>query len=103
MKILKDIEAIVGSKGLILGEDVFNRKAGIWIDDGIRAKAIVRPKDTQELAKVIELCNIQNQPIVPHGGLTGLAEGAISTKDQIVISSERLRSNTPVSTSTNGG
>jgi len=90
MKILKDIEAIVGSKGLILGEDVFNRKAGIWIDDGIRAKAIVRPKDTQELAKVIELCNIQNQPIVPHGGLTGLAEGAISTKDQIVISSERL-------------
>ena len=90
MKILKDIEAIVGSKGLILGEDIFNRKAGIWIDDGIRAKAIVRPKDTQELAKVIELCNIQNQPIVPHGGLTGLAEGAISTKDQIVISSERL-------------
>ena len=90
MKILNDIEAVVGSKGLILGKDVFDRKAGIWIDDGIRAKAIVRPKDTQELAKVIELCNLQNQPIVPHGGLTGLAEGAISTKDQIVISSERL-------------
>ena len=54
MKILKDIETIVGSKGLILGEDVFNRKAGIWIDDGIRADAIVRPKDTQELSEVLE-------------------------------------------------
>lgn len=90
MKILKDIETIVGSKGLILGEDVFNRKAGIWIDDGIRADAIVRPKDTQELSEVLELCNAYKQPVVPHGGLTGLAEGAISKKGQIAISSERL-------------
>ena len=90
MKILKDIETIVGSKGLILGEDVFNRKAGIWIDDGIRADAIVRPKDTKELSEVLELCNAFKQPVVPHGGLTGLAEGAISKKGQIAISSERL-------------
>ena len=48
MTILQEIESIVGKKGLIIGDDVFNRKAGIWIDDGIRADAIVRPKDTYE-------------------------------------------------------
>ncbi|MDC0546097.1 TonB-dependent receptor [Gammaproteobacteria bacterium] len=90
MTILQDIESIVGGKGLITGKDVFNRKAGIWIDDGIRADAIVRPKDTLELSKVLAICNKTKQAVIPHGGLTGLAEGAITQQGQIAISSERL-------------
>mgnify|MGYP002630045199 FL=1 len=90
MQILKDIEAIVGTKGILTGNDVANRKAGIWIDEGIRAKAIVRPKNTEELSKVLKICNEKKQPVVPHGGLTGLAEGAITLEGQIAISTERL-------------
>ena len=90
MTIIQDIESIVGKKGLITGKDVFNRKAGIWIDDGIRADAIVRPKDTLELSKVLAICNKNKQAVIPHGGLTGLAEGAITQQGQIAISSERL-------------
>ena len=90
MQILKDIEAIVGTKGILTGDDVANRKAGIWIDEGIRAKAIVRPKNTEELSKVLKICNEKKQPVVPHGGLTGLAEGAITLEGQIAISTERL-------------
>ena len=90
MQILKDIEAIVGTKGILTGDDVANRKAGIWIDEGIKAKAIVRPKNTEELSKVLKICNENKQSVVPHGGLTGLAEGAITEEDQIAISTERL-------------
>ena len=90
MQILKDIEAIVGTKGILIGNDVANRKAGIWIDEGIKAKAIVRPKNTEELSKVLKICNEKKQPVVPHGGLTGLAEGAITLEGQIAISTERL-------------
>ena len=90
MQILKDIEAIVGTKGILTGNDVANRKAGIWIDEGIKAKAIVRPKNTEELSKVLKICNEKKQPVVPHGGLTGLAEGAITLEGQIAISTERL-------------
>ena len=90
MQILKDIEAIVGTKGILTGDDVANRKAGIWIDEGIKAKAIVRPKNTEELSKVLKICNEKKQPVVPHGGLTGLAEGAITLEGQIAISTERL-------------
>jgi hypothetical protein len=43
MNILKEVQDIVGSKGIIIGEDVFNRKAGIWIDDGIRALQSLGP------------------------------------------------------------
>ena len=90
MQILKDIEAIVGTKGILTGNDVANRRAGIWIDEGIKAKAIVRPKNTEELSKVLKICNEKKQPVVPHGGLTGLAEGAITLEGQIAISTERL-------------
>ena len=90
MTILKEIERVVGEKGLITGEDVLNRKAGIWIDEGIYADAIVRPKDTDELSQILSICNKFNQKVIPHGGLTGLAEGAITRKGQIAISSERM-------------
>ena len=90
MQILKDIEAIVGNKGILTGNDVANRQAGIWIEEGIKAKAIVRPKNTEELSRVLKICNEKKQPVVPHGGLTGLAEGAITKEGQIAISTERL-------------
>lgn len=90
MTILKEIERVVGEKGLIIGEDVLNRKAGIWIDEGIYADAIVRPKDTNELSQILSICNKFDQEVIPHGGLTGLAEGAITRKGQIAISSERM-------------
>lgn len=90
MAILTEIERVVGKKGLITGEDVLNRKAGIWIDEGINADAIVRPKDTNELSQILSICNKFNQKVIPHGGLTGLAEGAITRKGQIAISSERM-------------
>ena len=92
MTILEEIEGVVGKKGLIIGDDVFNRKAGIWIDDGIKADALIRPKDTKELSKVLFICNKFDQKVIPHGGLTGLAEGAITQKGQIAISSERMTS-----------
>ena len=90
MKILNDIEAIVGTKGILAGHEVSNRKSGIVIDEGIKAKAIIRPKNTEELSKVLASCNDNKQPVVPHGGLTGLAEGAITKAGQIAISTERL-------------
>ena len=91
MTILKEIESVVGEKGIIIGEDVFNRKAGIWIDDGIKADAIIRPQNTEELSKVLSICNEFKQEVIPHGGLTGLAEGAITKKGQIAISTERMK------------
>ncbi|MDG2061661.1 MAG: FAD-binding oxidoreductase [SAR86 cluster bacterium] len=92
MDILEEIKSIVGQKGILLGQDVSNRKAGIWIEEGIKAKAIVRPKNTEELSKVLNLCNHHKQTIVPHGGLTGLVQGAITNKEQIALSTERMTS-----------
>ena len=68
MTILEEIEGVVEKKGLIIGDDVFNRKAGIWIDDGIKADAIIRPKDTKELSQVLSICNKFDQKYYLMGG-----------------------------------
>ncbi|MCS5544268.1 MAG: FAD-binding oxidoreductase [SAR86 cluster bacterium] len=87
---LSEIKKIVGKKGLISGSDVAERKAGVWIENPIKAKVIVRPNNTMELSHVLSLCNKLQQPVVPHGGLTGLVESAITKEDEVVISSERM-------------
>lgn len=89
-ELIRNLTRIVGKKGILLGQDVAERKAGIFIEDNVKAKIIVRPRNTEEISKILLLCNQMKQPVVPHGGLTGLAEAAITTKDEIVISSERM-------------
>ena len=88
--LVKKIREVVGNKGLLTGNAVSDRKAGIWIDDQIKADILVRPENTSELSKVLNLCNKSKQPVVPHGGLTGLVESAITSKEEVIISSERM-------------
>ena len=79
-------------EGAILqGEDVAGRTAGgLHTEENIQAKVILRPKTTEELSKILSACHESNQPIVVHGGLTGLVFGTRSTQDQLVISLERM-------------
>jgi FAD/FMN-containing dehydrogenase len=89
-ELLESIESIVGSAGILLGEDVSNRSDS-WPPLGqCKAKAIIRPANTQEVSQVLKLCHAAGQTIVTHGGLTGLVQGAIAKKDDIVLSLERM-------------
>lgn len=56
------------------------------------ALAVLRPKNTNEVAALIALCNKENIAIVPQGGNTGLCGGATPAKDgqSVVISTTRL-------------
>ncbi len=89
--ILKQIEVIVGSKGILLGEDVAGRVDSWSQTSGCLAKAIVRPGSTQEVSEVLKICHSTGQTVVTHGGLTGLAGGAICDTRDIVLSLERMR------------
>src|SRR3954465_10642482 len=71
------------------------------ITRGLRgqAAAVVRPADAEEVARVVEWCYSGDVPIVPRGGGSGLAGGAVPMSDDaVVVSLERLtrvRSFTP--------
>jgi FAD/FMN-containing dehydrogenase len=57
-----------------------------------RARAVVRPANTAEVAAVVRLCRDLRVPVVPQGGRTGLVLGSVpdASGDAIVLSLRRL-------------
>ena len=57
---------------------------------------LVRPRSTDEVCRFLKLASAHGQPVVPSGGRTGLAGGAMACKGEIVLSMERMRTIHPV-------
>ena len=90
MDIIESIAEIVGTAGLLQGEDVSARPNLSWGQGSCPARAIVRPASTEELSQVMRLCHDHDQTVVAHGGLTGLVNGITCAPEDIVISLERM-------------
>ncbi len=89
-EVVTELIQALGEKQVLLGEDVHNRSAGIWRMDTIQAKAIVRPRSTQEVSTALKICNARGQNVIAHGGLTGLVESAITSENDIALSLEAM-------------
>ena len=89
--VLEALEAFLPRKALLIDEEVSLRKAGgLHTEEAVKAKVIVRPETTEEVSKILSICNQASQPLVVHGGLTGLVYGTRSSSDQLVLSLERM-------------
>jgi FAD/FMN-containing dehydrogenase len=89
--LVAELAAIVGSAGLLEGEAVTSRSAGIWGPvRTIATDRLVRPATTAELSRVLALCHARRQPVVTHGGLTGVVDGAWARPGDLVLSLERM-------------
>ncbi len=51
---------------------------------------VVKPANTDEIARVVKLANEDSFPIYPRGGGTGVCAGSIPTRDGVIVSLERL-------------
>ena len=92
-KVLEDLQAFLPKKALLVDEDVSNRKAGgLHTEEAIQAEIIVRPESTEEVSKILSVCNQAGQPVIVHGGLTGLVYGTRTSADQLILSLERMNS-----------
>jgi FAD/FMN-containing dehydrogenase len=88
--VIAELAPLLGSDGVLEGAAVAGRSAGIWRSDTVQAPVIFRPASTAQVAAVVKACHAVGQPLVTHGGLTGLVEGALTTPDVAVLSTERL-------------
>ncbi len=91
LDLIEVLTAIVGDKGILTGNDVRQRIDGWMGAPACKAKAIVRPANTEELSSVMKFCHQNNQTVTTHGGMTGLVGGGLTSTDDIVISLERMR------------
>jgi FAD/FMN-containing dehydrogenase len=58
--------------------------------------AIAFPRSTLEVSRLLRLATEHRVPVVPSGGRTGLAAGAVAARGEFVVSLERMRRMDPV-------
>jgi FAD/FMN-containing dehydrogenase len=54
------------------------------------ASALVAPASTEQIVEILRYCHQHSLSIVPQGGRTGLAQGAVSGPGQIIVSTARM-------------
>ncbi len=55
------------------------------------ASLLLRPRDIKDLVQIMRLSSQHKIPVVPSGGRTGLAGGAVASQGEVVLSLERFR------------
>ena len=66
-----------------------NARAALW-HGRVDAELLVRPRNTEQVSAILRLCHARGQPVVTHGGLTGLVNGADAGRGEIVLSLESM-------------
>ena len=81
----------LGTDIVATGDAIGDGHAADWSGaPGSRPHALLRPRSTEQVATALRICNGLGQPVVPQGGMTGLAGGACCSASNIAISLERM-------------
>ncbi len=91
MEIIKKLQSILPAECLkleALDLDFYGRD---WLNlYKSNALAVVLPKSTEDVQKIIQICREFKHPLIPSGGRTGLSAGAAATNGEIVLSLEKM-------------
>ena len=89
--VVETLKRELGAEVVLAGADIPDRNLRDWsgLADS-RPLALVRPRTTAEVAATLRACHAAGVPVVPQGGLTGLAGGAIAGPGEVALSLERL-------------
>ncbi|HXB64646.1 MAG TPA: FAD-linked oxidase C-terminal domain-containing protein [Solirubrobacteraceae bacterium] len=89
-----ELARVVGAKHVLSGDEAGHQ----YGHDATRARGlsgrpdlVVRPGGTAEVAAVMALCYERDVPLIPRGGGTGLAGGAVPLAGGVVCALERMR------------
>ena len=93
--VIKVLERIVGKENVITDREKIENYLLDETPSIIRPKpaaklVLVKPASTREVSEILKFANENKIPVYPRGGGTGLAGGAIPTKDGIILSLERM-------------
>lgn len=88
-----ELRALAGDDAVVDPERAAPLCLDATIDRGLRgrADAVVLPRDADALARVVAWCHDRDVAIVPRGGGTGFAGGAVPLDGGVVVGTERLR------------
>ncbi len=75
---VKDLQQALGAEVVLVGDAAEARYHTDWSGTPpVAPWALVRPRSTEDVSAALRLCHAHRVPVVPQGGLTGLAGGAV--------------------------
>jgi FAD/FMN-containing dehydrogenase len=81
----------LGADAVFSGSEVPERYRCDWSGlNPVTPLALVRPRTTQQVSATLRLAHAHNVPVVPQGGLTGLAGAAVPLPQGIALSLDRM-------------
>jgi len=92
------ISAQIGEDRIVKPEDAAGRLISVT-GEAMPPVPVLRPRDTGELAKALEICTAHKTPVIPLGGSTGLVGGLRHSGNEVYLSLElmnRIESIDPV-------
>ncbi len=98
--LIETLQNIVDDAGFIDSEDLAGHSAGLRDDRPLKARALIRPKTTEQVSAVLRACNQAGQAVITVGGMTGLVDGHRSGDSDIVMSMQRMNTISEVDTRT---
>lgn len=88
--LLAELRDALGDNGVLVGDEVAARAGDGSGTVPCVARAVLRPRTTEQLSAALAVCNHANQPVVPQGGLTGLVGGGVAGHLEVAITLERM-------------
>jgi FAD/FMN-containing dehydrogenase len=89
---LEQLRLALGDGAVVTGADISRRHYSDWTGHAPACPAaLLLPRTTEQVASALRICGNAQQPVVPQGGMTGLAGGAVPRATDIALSLERLR------------
>ena len=91
-RVVEVLKSAIGPDRVLTGVDIGQRYVSDSSGIGkVRPLAVVLPHSTNEVSTVLQVCNQWEQTVVPQGGMTGLAGGAVPGVNDVCLSLERMR------------
>lgn len=88
---LQLLREALGEQNVLTGAAISPRHHSDWTRHAPACPAaLLLPRDTAQVAAALRICNARGQSVVPQGGMTGLAGGAVPRAQDIALSLERL-------------
>lgn len=94
MTALDALRAAVGGDAVLAGADIPARHLRDWVvaaGPENAPLALILPRTTEEVSRLLACCSRLGVPVVPQGGLTGLSGGATPVRGCVLLSLQRMQ------------
>nr|MBF0685651.1 FAD-binding oxidoreductase [Pseudomonas sp.] len=91
MSLIDELIDVLGEQAVQTGDAIAAAHHADWSGVApVVPMALILPRDTEQVAAAMRLCHAHRVAIVPQGGLTGLAGGAVPRPDAVALSLKRM-------------